>query len=169
MAKRHRLLINGRERTVVLDDQGGRVLVTLDGGEPFEVEVISHSVPGALSMVVGGAPRRAYVTRAAGGFDVIVDSRRFRVLPAGRGRARGAIGKEDEPGKITSPLAGVVMEIRVAAGDPVSEGQAVAVVEAMKMQNEIQCPHAGTVTAVHVEQGQRVEQGGLLVEYEPEV
>jgi biotin carboxyl carrier protein len=37
----------------------------------------------------------------------------------------------------------------------------------MKMQNEIQCPHAGTVTAVHVEQGQRVEQGGLLVEYDP--
>jgi biotin carboxyl carrier protein len=38
----------------------------------------------------------------------------------------------------------------------------------MKMQNELQAPQAGTVTALHCEQGGRVEQGALVLEYEPD-
>ena len=52
---------------------------------------------------------------------------------------------------------GVVVEIPVAAGDSVAEGQVVAIVEAMKMMNEIRAHRAGSVASVHVAKGATVE------------
>ena len=46
-------------------------------------------------------------------------------------------------------------------------GAAVLVLEAMKMQNEVQIPHDGAITAVHAAAGDNVDKGALLVEYEP--
>ena len=169
MASRHRLLLDGVEHEVVIDDQGDVLVVTVDDGEAVTVDVTNSGLPGLFSMLIDGEPRRAYVSRAGAGFAVTVGSRRFEVLPAsGAGRKRGAVGHEDEPGKITAPLAGVVVEVRVSVGDRVERGQTVAVVEAMKMQNEVQCPQAGTITAIHAEAGARTERDALLVEYEPD-
>ena len=58
---------------------------------------------------------------------------------------------------------GLVVEIGVSPGDDVAEGQVVAVIEAMKMMNEIRAPRAGRVTAVHASAGSTVESGSALV------
>jgi biotin carboxyl carrier protein len=58
--------------------------------------------------------------------------------------------------------------VRVAVGDRIAAGQALLVIEAMKMQNEIQAPLPGAVTAIHCQAGGRVEQGALVLEYEPD-
>ena len=63
---------------------------------------------------------------------------------------------------------GVAVEVRVAVGDRIEARQGVVVIEAMKMQNEVQAPHSGVVTAIHVERGARVERGEILVEYTPD-
>ena len=60
-----------------------------------------------------------------------------------------------------------MVEIRVAPGDVIEAGTTVVVLEAMKMQNEVHIPLDGAVTAVHVEARDSVEQGQLLIEYEP--
>jgi biotin carboxyl carrier protein len=60
-------------------------------------------------------------------------------------------------------MAGVVREILVAADDEAAEGQTLIIVEAMKMQNELQARRAGTVKAVYVSVGQRVDQGTPLL------
>lgn len=65
--------------------------------------------------------------------------------------------------KVTSPLPGVVLGIFVNVGDKVSAGQKVAVVEAMKMENEIQAENSGTVTSVLVHKGDSVLEGATLV------
>ena len=77
-------------------------------------------------------------------------------------------GGDDPPGKVSSPLAGVVVSINVAVGDHVEAGAVLAVVEAMKMQNEVHAPRAGTITALRVEAGARCERGDLLLEYDPD-
>jgi len=59
-----------------------------------------------------------------------------------------------------------MVRINVNAGDEVIAGQAVAAMEAMKMENELRAPAAGRVKAVHVKVGQAVEKGALLVEFE---
>ena len=172
MAKRHRFLVGGAERSVVIDAAGdaqGEALAAIDGGEPLALEAIAAELPGFVAFRAGGAWRRAYVARRGAAFDVTVGARRFVVEPAGGGRrGRSAIGgAEDAPGEITAPLAGVVVEVRVAPGDAVGAGTTVLVLEAMKMQNEVQIPHGGTVTAVHAAPGDSVDRGALLVEYEP--
>lgn len=169
MATRHRLLLDGEERTVVVDDAGELVRVMVDDGEPLDIDVTSGGVPGMFSLVIDGRPRQAYVTRRGAGFMVTVDGRRYIVGPAqSGGRGRGAIGGKDRPGEVTAPLAGVVVDVRCAVGDVIEAGQTLVVIEAMKMQNEIQAPIGGTITAVRCEQGGRVEQGALIVEYTPE-
>jgi biotin carboxyl carrier protein len=65
--------------------------------------------------------------------------------------------------KIVSPLPGVIVEVDVKEGDSITAGQKVAVLEAMKMENEIQAEFAGTVTAVHVATGDSVLEGAPIV------
>ena len=168
MASRHRFVVGGRERTVVIDESDGRFTAVIDDGPAVEIDATTSGIPGLFSILVDGAPARAYVSRHGQGFEVTVDGRRFELLPAAGGRGRGVVGGlDDAPGKVTAPLAGMVVSVRVAVGDAIERGQLLVVVEAMKMQNEVSSPHPGSVTALHCEQGARVEQGELLLEYDP--
>ena len=168
MATRHRFLVGGRERTVLVEEAGDRITVAIDGGDPIELDATTSGVPGLFSILLDGRPTSAYVSRRGPAFEVTVEGRRFAVEPAAAGgRRRSPMGGKDRPGEVTAPLAGVVVDVRVAVGDSVEAGQAIVVIEAMKMQNEVQAPQAGTVTAIHCEQGGRVEQGALIVSYEP--
>jgi pyruvate carboxylase subunit B len=169
MATRHRLLVDGIEHTIVVDEAADHVAITVDEDEAIAVDVTSSGVPGTFSLVIDGRPQQAYVSRRGAGFEVTVDGRRFQVGPAtGGGRQRSAMGAKDRVGEVTAPLAGVVVDLRVAVGDTIRAGQTLVVIEAMKMQNEIQAPHDGTIKAIHCEQGGRAEQGALLLEYEPD-
>jgi biotin carboxyl carrier protein len=66
--------------------------------------------------------------------------------------------------QLRAPLTGVVVEVRVAAGATVAQGDVLLVIEAMKMLNELKARVAGTVSSVSAGQGQRVEIGTVLVE-----
>lgn len=64
---------------------------------------------------------------------------------------------------VTSPLPGVIIAVKVNTGDTVKAGQVVAILEAMKMENEIQAEYDGTVTAVNVAKGDSVLEGAAIV------
>ena len=64
---------------------------------------------------------------------------------------------------INSPLPGVIIEVSVKEGQAVKAGQKVAVLEAMKMENDIQAEKDGTVTAIHVHKGDSVLEGAKIV------
>ncbi|REJ37698.1 MAG: acetyl-CoA carboxylase biotin carboxyl carrier protein subunit, partial [Bacillota bacterium] len=70
-------------------------------------------------------------------------------------------------GQVTSPLPGVILEVRVSVGDVVRAGDVVAILEAMKMENEITAPTAGRVAAVEVAPGTAVGQGQVIAVIEP--
>lgn len=65
--------------------------------------------------------------------------------------------------KVESPMPGTVLDIKVANGASVKEGEPVVILEAMKMENEINAPCSGTVTSVCVAKGDSVESGTVLV------
>ena len=168
MAKRHRLLLGDAERAVTVDRTAEGTSVTIDDGEPITVEVVAAELPGLVTFFVRGIPHRAYVARRGGVFEVTIGERRFVVEPAGAARRGRRVvgGAEDRPGTITAPLAGVVVAVRVEVGDALEAGTTVLVLEAMKMQNEVQIPHDGTITAIHVAAGDNVDKAALLVDYE---
>ena len=65
--------------------------------------------------------------------------------------------------KVPAPMPGTVLDIKVNVGDKVSANQVVAILEAMKMENDIVTPVAGTVTAVNASKGQTVNSGDALI------
>ncbi len=67
-------------------------------------------------------------------------------------------------GSLTAPMPAVVRSVRVSEGDRVREGDAMVVLEAMKLQLEVRTPVAGTVSAVHVREGDVVAAGAVLIE-----
>lgn len=71
-------------------------------------------------------------------------------------------------GRLTSPLPGRVVSVVVAAGDSVSAGQTLMVIEAMKMEHSITAPAASTVETVHFSEGDQVDEGAELVALAPE-
>ena len=64
---------------------------------------------------------------------------------------------------IKSPLPGVIVAVKVNAGDKIKAGDVVAVLEAMKMENEIQSEYDGTVASVNVSQGDSILEGAVIV------
>ena len=102
---------------------------------------------------------------------------RVRMLDQPQGGGSGASRRrppklESRSGKaasnenaVVAPMHGVVVEVKVKPNDPIEPGTLVAVVEAMKMMNEIRSPRAGIVAEVKVSAGQTVETGAVLVTF----
>jgi biotin carboxyl carrier protein len=74
------------------------------------------------------------------------------------------IGSAQKSGDVKAPMPGLVLEVAVAVGQPVSKGDKVLILEAMKMENVIKAAGDGVVKAIHVEKGRAVEKGQLLIE-----
>lgn len=106
----------------------------------------------------------------AGGW-LIVDGHRqhrFAVHDARADWLRGAAGgKTGGGGQIKASMPGRVVRLPVAVGDVVPPGGVVAVLEAMKMENDVKAPGGGVVLQVAVEVGHNVETGHLLVALGP--
>jgi acetyl-CoA/propionyl-CoA carboxylase biotin carboxyl carrier protein len=136
-----------------------------------DIDVLSKPQPAATAL-----PSPAALS-ANGVIRVEVNDRLFhvRVLDAPSAHSAGQPGraaprvarKKTTTGAggndITSPMHGAVVELKVGAGDAVSEGQVVAVIEAMKMMNEIRAHRAGTIATVHAAPGTMVEANAPIV------
>ncbi len=66
-------------------------------------------------------------------------------------------------GLVTAPMPGKIVDVKVAVGDAVEKGQALVVIEAMKMQNELASAIDGVVAEIHAKPGEAVESGQKLV------
>ena len=65
--------------------------------------------------------------------------------------------------KVQAPMPGTILSVKVSVGQQIKKGDTVAVLEAMKMENEIPAPQDGTVSSVDVSNGATVETGATIV------
>ena len=79
---------------------------------------------------------------------------------------QASVARPAGPAPLRAPMPGLIVQVRVKAGDTIAAGDGLVVMEAMKMENELRAPAGGTVKAVHVAIGAVVEKGALLVELE---
>ena len=78
--------------------------------------------------------------------------------PAAAPKAAAPVGA----GTFASPMPGTILDVKVAAGQAVKEGDLLFILEAMKMENEIFAPCAGTISSVAVAKGAAVNPGDVL-------
>lgn len=105
-----------------------------------------------------GQPRSASVA------PVSVDRPRPAAAPSAVPSRRPSAGRAGN--SVTAPMPGVILSIEVAVGAKVERGQTVAILEAMKMKNDLKAERDGTVSAVCVNAGDQVKHGDVLVEFE---
>lgn len=138
MMRRYRLKVGEREFAIDVQEQTADRYAVSVGGEAYEVTLAEDANPSAVSI----APRPTVA------------------LPPSR-PAVTAGGK----GALTAPMPGVILEVKVKAGDAVERGQPVAVLDAMKMHNTIASPQTGVVAEVLVAAGQTVDHGEAILRY----
>ena len=162
---RYVILRDGREIPVEVAERAGGYMVALDG---VAHEVDSRQVaPGLYSLIVEG---RSYeVTVYSPEPDCyrvhLYDGQRSVELMSPIGlvmRSQGGRGG-DSGLTIRAPMPGKVVRLLVTAGQKVIKGQGVVVVEAMKMQNELQAQADGIVKEIRAREGEGVEGGAELV------
>jgi biotin carboxyl carrier protein len=155
--------IDGKNFRLDLNRIDGRWSCRLDGRD-VEVEAI-FARPDVLSLRIGNLAYEVKSERVANDLHLWVGSTPFAVEirdPRSlRGRSRA--GEDQGPRKITAPMPGKVVRLLVRAGDGVETGAGVAVVEAMKMQNEIKSPKKGSIQRILVSEGAAVNAGDVLV------
>lgn len=144
----------------------GNYMVSIDGDE-FRVDARRVGKGAIISLIIGGRSYETHVDGRKGDYHVALVGSAFDVRLqdelASRVRSRGPGAAGDRRLSIDAPMPGLVVEVKVSPGDRVEAGQAVAIVEAMKMQNELSASDAGIVEEVHVKQGDAVASGQLLV------
>jgi len=158
-----RLRIGDRTRGARVARQGDRLAIRLDGGAAVDVAA-RRLADGTWHLAIQGEDGAARVLRAAGFADrstrqLWLDGRTLayeRVLDTAARRADAGAG-------LSAAIPAVVLELRVAAGDAVAEGDTLLLLESMKMVMPIVAPHGGVVTAVNCRAGEHVAPGTPLV------
>jgi len=161
--------IGERVERVSIERNGSRYRIALDG-RVHQVDVRAVG-PFVRSLVVDGESHETVVLRdGAGGWRIgwLGRTTRVELVDPLTHLAEQAHGEAGKGGRkvIAAMMPGRVVSVAVEEGDTVEAGAPLVVLEAMKMQNEIQAEHAGTVRKVHVAAGEAVEGGDPLIELE---
>ena len=135
--KKYNFKINGKEYEVTIGEAEGKNLTVNVNGADYQVEL--ENAPVAAPVQAAPVAQAAPAAPAAA------------PKPAGAGTT------------VKSPLPGIIISIDVKEGHAVKRGQKVAVIEAMKMEDDILAEQDGTVTAIHANKGDSVLEGADIV------
>jgi biotin carboxyl carrier protein len=176
------VMVNGRQWKVALEapEQSGQVIVTIkgksrvvdaswidadtlsliDAGRACEIRMHPRTHTGAVDVDIGG---RLYEAVASAGDTRLKSRPTDSAVATDSGVAHQISVGPGFSQAIKAPMPGRVVRVLVAVGDRVTARQAVVVVEAMKMENELRTPREGVVKEVLVAPGAAVESGAVLV------
>ena len=154
----HLLRIAGREYKAEVKELTAERAVVLVDGKEYAVDLVrigrkpitADAVKAATGAVAPAAPAPAAPPAPA-------------AAPAAPAAPRTAPPARGEGG-VTAPMPGLVVAIKVKAGDTVQAGHVLLVMEAMKMENAITASYNGTVSKVYVREGDSISEGDLLVD-----
>lgn len=165
------LEIDGIAHTVDIApaEKGGYTFLVDGTAVEADVSLLQHS--GALSMYSLLSKGKSYdviLYRNKTGTTVNVNGQNFTLQGTGApGKSKGREKKMQEGARsfrILAPMPGKVVDVKVLKDDTVKKGQALVVIEAMKMENELKAPADGVVTAVHVKPNDKVEKDAVLMD-----
>ena len=157
MMRRYTLEIGGREYVVDVNELAIDSFEVMVGSDAYVVTLAGEEdLPEAAI-----APQ---LESAGAGSPAVRVARKAPASAAGTPVPRKPAGGSGGA-SLNAPMPGVIIEIAVKPGDAVARGQLVAVLDAMKMHNNIKSPRAGTIAEVCVDPGQAVGHGDAIVRY----
>jgi biotin carboxyl carrier protein len=157
------------ESTYEIESSDGTLLIN---GVPFNWDVVEINT-GYFHILFKGKSFRAEIVktdRQARAFVLKINNRKYTVelkdkfdlLLAKMGMNNATASKIN---LIKAPMPGLIVELKVSPGDPVKSGDALLVLEAMKMENILKSTGDGIVKSVKIKKGDSVEKGQVLIEF----
>ena len=143
------ILVNGELRDVDFLNLGGSLYSIIT--ENKSLEAVIDDDEGKIAVMMRG---QLFETQ-------VLDERAMLLV-----QRRGGINVTS--GDVNAPMPGLIVMITVELGQKVTQGDTVAILESMKMQNELKSPIAGVVRSIQAEAGQAVDKGDILVEIGPQ-
>ena len=155
MAK-YQYTVKGIDYEVEIQDIEGNIANVTVNGIPFEVEMKQPVKAGKQKV------KLSEERRAEGSEERRVKSEESNSSSASAASTSSApTAAAGKP--VVAPLPGTINEIKVKVGDKVNAGDTVVILEAMKMQNNIEAETSGTITSINVNKGDAVMEGDTLV------
>ena len=151
--------VKGVDYVVEIQDVEGNVANVTVNGIPFEVEMKQPVKSSKQKVKLNEGQNNVSASPAASTSPAIASSSAASSDSASSSKqATPAAGKP-----VVAPLPGTINEIKVKVGDKVNAGDTVVVLEAMKMQNNIDAETSGTIASINVNKGDAVMEGDTLV------
>ena len=151
-----------QEDTVeLLVRHSGHKLLVSHGDDHYELLIQSHE-QGQLCIIDNGIRQRCQYSRAGDSLYLQALGRSWSATDITHQPATCAQGAGS--GRIQASMDGAIIDVLVAAGDTVQQGQTLVILEAMKMEHPVKADRDGTVAAVHTSSGDQVRRSQLLVE-----
>ena len=152
---KYQYTVKGIDYEVEIQDIEGNIANVTVNGIPFEVEMKLPVKAGKQKVKLSEERRvKSEESNSSSSSSATNASSATATQPA----AAAASGKP-----VVAPLPGTINEIKVKVGDKVNAGDTVVILEAMKMQNNIEAETSGTITSINVNKGDAVMQGDTLV------
>ena len=143
--------VKGVDYEVEIQDIEGNIANVTVNGIPFEVEMKQPVKAGKQKVKLGSEERRVKSEESSSSASAPAPDAAPKSAPAASGKP------------VVAPLPGTINDIKVKVGDKVNVGDTVVILEAMKMQNNIEAESAGTIASINVNKGDAVLEGDTLV------
>ncbi len=142
----------------------GRLYVGSLADRTYRLELVEAS-PDRLELLIDGLRITASVSPDARAVWVTIDGRTYRLSRSSH--RPGPAASHAGPSVLTAPMPGQVRAVNITAGDLVTRGQSLVILEAMKMEIRLNAPFDGKVLSLEVRVGQTVEREQLIARLQP--
>lgn len=141
--------------------------IMLDG-VVYHVDFDQISGQPVYTMLLEGSSYESYVYEGLEGWQVLLQGRSYQAQVIDEREKKLRAASDSSLGEraeflLKAPMPGLVVSIPVEEGQKVEKGQVLALLESMKMQNELKSPRQGVVSRIRVQSGERVEQQQTLL------
>ena len=163
---KYQYTVKGVDYEVEIQDIEGNIANVTVNGIPFEVEMKQPVKAGKQKVKLGGTANEGASSSSSAPQSAKASADLQSAASSGQ---TGDAGDAGDAGKaatgkpVVAPLPGTINEIKVKVGDKVNAGDTVVILEAMKMQNNIEAETSGTITGINVNKGDAVMEGDTLV------
>ena len=155
--------MKGVDYEVEIQDIEGNIANVTVNGIPFEVEMKQPVKAGKQKVKLGGTANEGASSSSSAPQSAKAPADLQSAASSGQTGNAGDTGKAATGKPVVAPLPGTINEIKVKVGDKVNAGDTVVILEAMKMQNNIEAETSGTITGINVNKGDAVMEGDTLV------
>ena len=157
---KYQYTVKGVDYEVEIQDIEGNIANVTVNGIPFEVEMKQPVKAGKQKVKLSGSANEGASSSSSASQSAKASADLQSAASSGQTENAGkaATGKP-----VVAPLPGTINEIKVKVGDKVNAGDTVVILEAMKMQNNIEAETSGTIIGINVNKGDAVMEGDTLV------